>query len=1008
MAAVTIDELQLQIQANSSSAASSIDALSSSLNRLRIAARGGVGLTAVSKQISQLALSLNTLNFGNEKVLSLVEALKPLMNIGKSNLGSTLNQLKKIPEITAGLDNAKLSEFSTKILQVTEAVRPLAIEMEKVSAGFSKLPANIQRAINANAKLTTSNAKASKSYGILGSGISWFYAKLSLAYIAARRIANVIADWISESNSYIENLNLFTVAMGEYASSAQEYAEQVGDLLGIDPSVWMRNQGVFMTLATGFGIATEKAALMSKNLTQLGYDISSFFNISVEDSMQKLQSGLSGELEPLRRLGYDLSQAKLEAIALSLGIDKSVSSMTQAEKAQLRYYAILTQVTTAQGDMARTLESPANQLRILSAQVTQASRALGNIFIPILNKVLPYAIAFLKVTREVANTIATIAGFTLPEVDYSGLTALTSSSDDATDALDNTTESAKELQKTLMGFDELNVINSSSLADSVNDLTDAFNFDLPEYDFLSGLTESKISGIVEDMKEWFGLTGDITSWSELMDTKFGNILKTVGLIAAGLLLWKVTKDFSSVLGTLSNLKLSGVAGLVLTIASVKLLYDGITALFDDSVDNDLLGAVKTAIGASLLGAGLSLVLGKGLIFSLELGLLFASVALMFTGIKSLFDSSPENDLLGEVTTALGAALGGASLGLITKAGLKYTIGLSLLFASVALAFEGIKKLFDSSTENDLLGAVQAALGASLGGAALTLLVGKGLSFSVGVAFAIASATLLFAGIKGLFDNDPSNDLLSAVTAGIGSALGGALLKNLGIINNGLKFGVSLFLSILSFKTLFDGLNDLTVANSLLDKAKAALKMALGGIGLAATLGLSGSSLLMVAPLTLSFAITWDFVNKGGLEKLQKVVDKIKETSNGDVSPFSWFNSLLASLKELFTPSSATLGSGAFAKASGGFVNSGEMFIAREAGPEMVGTIGNHTAVANNDQIVEGISSGVYSAVVAAMKSTSGESNAHYTIMLDSRVVYESVVQADKQTVKRTGQSAFAN
>ena len=172
--------------------------------------------------------------------------------------------------------------------------------------------------------------------------------------------------------------------------------------MGIDPSEWMRNQGVFNTLLTGFGVAADKSALMSKNLTQLGYDLSSFFNISFAESMQKLQSGISGELEPLRRLGYDLSQAKLEAIALSLGIDRSVSSMTQAEKAQLRYYAILTQVTTAQGDMARTLSAPANQLRILQAEATQAARALGNIFIPALNAVLPYAIAFLKVIRIVS------------------------------------------------------------------------------------------------------------------------------------------------------------------------------------------------------------------------------------------------------------------------------------------------------------------------------------------------------------------------------------------------------------------------------------------------------------------------------------------------------------------------------------------------------------------------------------------------------------------------------
>ena len=185
---------------------------------------------------------------------------------------------------------------------------------------------------------------------------------------ALRRIGRVLAGWIKESNDYVENLNLFTASMGQYAAESQKYAENVGEIMGIDPSAWMRAQGIFNTLIVGFGVGAEKAALMSKNLTQLSYDLSSFYNISVEDSMQKVQAGISGELEPLRRLGYDLSQTKLQAIALEHGITKSFNAMTQAEKSQLRYYAALTQVTVAQGDMARTLEAPANQLRILKAQ----------------------------------------------------------------------------------------------------------------------------------------------------------------------------------------------------------------------------------------------------------------------------------------------------------------------------------------------------------------------------------------------------------------------------------------------------------------------------------------------------------------------------------------------------------------------------------------------------------------------------------------------------------------
>lgn len=354
----------------------------------------------------------------------------------------------------------------------------------KGGCGLNDVAKGMDKVSKSSTSMTTSNTKSATSFVNLG-------AKITAATLTLKKAGKIISSWIKESNDYVENVNLFTVAMGEYADSAKEYAEEVSEVMGIDPSDWMRNQGVFMTLATGFGVATDRAATMSQQLTQLGYDLSSFFNLSVEDSMTKLQSGIAGELEPLRRLGYDLSNAKLEAVALSLGIDKAVSSMTQAEKAELRYYAIMTQVTTAQGDMSRTLEAPANQLRILSAQATQAARALGNIFIPALNAVLPYAIAFLRVVREAANWLANLFGFSLPEIDYSGVEGIASSGENASDALDDATGSAKKLKKTLLGIDELNVLsdNSASGAGGASVSTGSLGFELPEYDFMGEVTK---------------------------------------------------------------------------------------------------------------------------------------------------------------------------------------------------------------------------------------------------------------------------------------------------------------------------------------------------------------------------------------------------------------------------------------------------------------------------------------------------------------------------------------
>ena len=237
-----------------------------------------------------------------------------------------------------------------------------------------------------------------------------FYHKMKVGITTVTKVGKALWSTIKKSSDYTETLHLFDVAMGQYADGAKQYAEIVSDAMGIDTEEWMKAQGVFMTLATGFGVASDRASVMSKNLTQLSYDLSSFYNMDVDKAFLKLKSGLAGELEPLRAIGYDLSQAKLEATALELGIDKAVSAMTQAEKAELRYYAIMTQVTQTHGDMAKTLDQPANQLRVLKAEFNMAAREIGNIFIPVLNAVLPPLIATTKVIGALANTIAGLFG----------------------------------------------------------------------------------------------------------------------------------------------------------------------------------------------------------------------------------------------------------------------------------------------------------------------------------------------------------------------------------------------------------------------------------------------------------------------------------------------------------------------------------------------------------------------------------------------------------------------
>ncbi len=570
--------LEFQIKENSDGAVASLGRLEKALSSLKSATSGGAsgvrtaakqiealnaalsGTGAVGQKLKSIAAGLQAMsNVGSVKIpkslgtnlqslgtalsgisdgdidrlYNVADALRPLSELEGARMRSYINQLSAFPDVVRELRAADIDEFSNQMTRLASALRPFATEMQHVADGFSAMPSRIQRLITTTERYNnTVNNGAGQTNRF---GISLRNIKTAAVMAGIRKLRSEISKAITESNAYQEDLNLFTASMGKYAKEAQGYAESVGEVMGIDPAKWMRNQGVFNTLLTGFGSVSDRAYLMSKNLTQLGYDISSFYNTSVEDAMQKLQSGISGELEPLRRLGYDLSQAKLEQTALTLGIEKSVSAMTQAEKAELRYYAIMTQVTTAQGDMARSLESPANQLRIFQAQLTQASRAIGNIFIPILQKILPIAIAVLRVVREVADAIAKLFNFKLTDIDYSGVGNLASGAGDAATGLEDATSAAKELKKSVMGFDELNILNGNTSSGSGSAGVSGgsgFDFDLPEYDFLGAAVGTQIDEVTQKLKNalpWILAIGaGLAAWK--LGPKLGlDFQKTIGL-----------------------------------------------------------------------------------------------------------------------------------------------------------------------------------------------------------------------------------------------------------------------------------------------------------------------------------------------------------------------------------------------------------------------------------------------------------------------------------------------
>lgn len=581
-------------------------------------------------------------------ITRLSDAMASLKNIGQvDSLESAIKALDKIPDIVKKLMEVDWDTLTQQISAFSNTLTPLATNLNAVVTASAQLPGNFKQVAAAANKLTSANKKAGLSFLNL-----WAYSKGFMRSI--KTVISLVASSINNSNQYIEDMNLFNVSMGEYADEARQYAEAVSEALGIDPGEFMKNQGVINTITKGFGVASDQAYLMSENLTRLAYDISSFNNISTSEAFAKVQSGIAGELEPLRRIGYDLSVARLQQEAYNLGIEKSVSAMTQAEKAQLRYYAIMTQVVDVQGDMVRTIESPANQLRVLQAQIEQCSKAFGNVFLPVLQKVLPYVIAATKVMRYLLDVVAELAGFKLS--DFTDALNNASASDMAADignaasGLEDATDSAKELKKSLLGIDELNVLgknDSSSSDDSSTGIGGDLGIDLPTYTWDIG--ESKINAIVEKMKEWLGITGDINSWSDLFDSKLGHILEVAGLVGGTLLAWR-----------LSKVLLKGIESLAVGIGAT-LLIKSIIATCADGLNWK--SAIEGAVGGALIGAGIGFKLGgwKGAIGGAIIGI---GISLVINGIADI--STNGADFGNIASTISGALISAAGIATVIK------------------------------------------------------------------------------------------------------------------------------------------------------------------------------------------------------------------------------------------------------------------------------------------------------------------------------------------------------
>lgn len=558
----------------------SLDKLSSSISALKQASAGISGLDKVTnflngissvnttagvkgvnsvvnaiKKIPNAVSALNGVDFYSMSgsITQLTNALAPLSILdisGLKSLGSAFKAIGTVPDLTDKLKSADLDSFASSCQKISTALTPLASQLETVGNAFAKLPPQLSKVVTQANRVTAANERQKKSYMSLSNQLNGFM-RSAAKLVSLKAIADYLGNAAEKFNSYYEAANLFGVSMKGLTGEASTFINKMETLLGIDPTEAMNNMATIQGLTTSFGMASDKAYVLSKNLTQLGYDLASLKNIPVAESFTKIQAAISGELEPIRRLGVDISNARLQQELLNLGYSQSVSTLSQADKAVLRYIAIMKQTTDAQGDFARTLSSPANMIRILQAQLNSLARAVGSLLYPALKSILPPLIAAVELVKELVTGIASLMGV---KVEFPDFSSASDAVGGVTDAMDNTTKAtgkaAKAFKNYIMGFDELNIIQkdngssggSGSGAGAAGNLLG--DVDLSGYDMFKNYVGSSVDEIKAKLEKLLplvsGIAAGFATWaiSNAVLTALEKIKGEGSLIEAVLKLWK--------------------------------------------------------------------------------------------------------------------------------------------------------------------------------------------------------------------------------------------------------------------------------------------------------------------------------------------------------------------------------------------------------------------------------------------------------------------------------------
>lgn len=883
----TMDTLMITIESASKDASKQVDNLITKLGQLQTALKN---VSGQSKNLSNLSSSLKS-----------VTSSSGVKSLGK-DYGTLSEQLEKL-----GLNMKDLGD-PIKVIETADSVT----KKYKTSTGqlveiFEKVPASGNKIKVTLTEVADSTKKNSSAFDLLQSKLSGTILKTKLFVSGLTGLTKGVVYFTQKAADYEESLNLFTVTMGDQAKQGVEWLEKFSNALYLDPTEVMQYMGSFNSLIKGLGTASDKAYLMSKNLTQLTYDLASFKNIKPEVAFQKLQSAISGEIEPLRNVGVALSENTLQELAYSLGLEANVRDLTEAQKAQLRYIQIMKSSTEWQTDMGRTLVTPATALRVLTQEFKMLSRAIGRVFIPIVMAAAPYVIALSQLLTDLANRLANLLGYKIADIDYSGLTKGLGDVSSGISAIgDSADKTKKKINTMLAPFDELNVVQEKveKTGSGLGGLSGGdLGVDLPEYDALAKLTEDMDKNVERAKKNLKSLKPIILGIGLAFGTwKLGGAIGTLlGLFGVGkgagkgvgkgattksvLPTWKT---FLKGMGELATL----VGGVVLFVEALGLLtripgfQDNITRGTDALVDT-FTGVLKISVPLALLAGG-SVIMGN---------IPYLTVLKGFGGLTTII---------------------GGTVGLMSAIGL--LLGNQYVKEFNASGIELVKNTFNGLSDAFLpligMTIVILKLGDVMTGTGNTgfATIGKGL-----LAFAeiIAGVGVVLTVVGGLYEIPHVSEFMKngvEFLTNIGKAIGGFVGGIAGGIASGVVESVSSSLPVLgtnlslfmgNAKPFFDGINsvDKNATEGIKNLANSLLLLTANNIieGLTnwftggSSLAKFGEELKTFAPSFVSFANTVADINEDGLKNsgkvasaLAKIVEVSRDIPNQGASVVSFF------------------------------------------------------------------------------------------------------------------------